>query len=295
VSKSSFSAGRMPIAAEQFGISIRVPAPRVPVIIGALLLSSVPTAFCQTDGSSAAAADQVVARMFARDVQREMLTGGYAGSRRYVLDNQRMHKHAELLVSVECGADGTKHFEVVTEEGWQAANKHVLRKMLESESDASRPQTRPKTRLTPENYVFKMVENGSLEGRPAYVIAVAPRRHDKYLFEGRIWVDAEDYALMRAEGKPAKSISLWTRSVHFVHTYHKSGPVWFPLSTESVTEARIFGTTEVTIDYFDYTPNLLPGGQISSRAMKTFCRDHSAPPSEADYANHQPGSLFRRR
>jgi hypothetical protein len=238
---------------------------KIPVIIGALLLSSVPTAFCQTDGGSASAVDEVVARMFVRDGQRESLIGGYSGSRRYALDNQRLHKHAELLASVKCDADGTKHFELVAEQGWQAANKRVLRKMLESEAEASRPQTRPKTRLTPDNYVFQLVETDSVEGRPAYVIDVVPKRHDKYLFQGRIWVDAEDYALMRAEGMPAKSLSFWTRSVHFVHKYQKSGSVWFPLSTESVTEARIFGTTEVTIDYFDYTPNSLPPSQTSGR------------------------------
>jgi hypothetical protein len=34
----------------------------------------------------------------------------------------------------------------------------------------------------------------------------------------------------------------------------KSGRRWFPLSTQSVTEARIFGTTGVSIEYFDYAP-----------------------------------------
>ncbi len=266
---------------------------KIPLIIGALLCSSVPKAFCQTEGSSAPAVDQVVARMFARDVQREMLIGGYTGSRRYVLDNQRMHKHAELLVSVRCDPDGTKHFEVVTEQGWQAANKHVLRKMLESESEASRPQTRPKTRLTPANYDFEMVETDSLDGRRTYAIDVVPKRHDKYLFQGRIWVDAEDYALMRAEGKPAKNPSFWTRSVHFVHSYQKSGPAWFPFSTESVTEVRIFGTTEVTINYFDYTPNLLPARQITRRDMRTPWIFQRVSHGEASDAGYQSRSLSR--
>jgi hypothetical protein len=71
---------------------------------------------------------------------------------------------------------------------------------------------------------------------------------------GRIWVDSEDYALVRAEGNPAKNPSFWTKSTHFVQVYQKSGRLWFPLSTQSVTEARIFGTTGVSIEYFDYAP-----------------------------------------
>ncbi len=90
--------------------------------------------------------------------------------------------------------------------------------------------------------------------RPAYVLEINPKRKDKYLFRGRIWVDAEDYALVRAEGNPAKNPSFWTKSTHFVQIYQKNGSLWFPLSTQSVTEAHIFGTTEVNIDYFDYAP-----------------------------------------
>jgi hypothetical protein len=160
-----------------------------------------------------------------------------------------------MVVSVKCDPDGTKHFEVVSEDGWKSANKRVIRKMLESETETSRPEIRPSTSLSPDNYHFQMVGSDSLEGRRVHVIQVLPKREDNYLFEGRIWVDAEDFAIVRAEGKPAKNPSFWTRSVHFVQQYRKSGTFWFPLSTESVTEARIFGKTEVSISYFDYQPN----------------------------------------
>ena len=127
--------------------------------------------------------------------------------------------------------------------------------MLESESQTSQPQVRERTSISPDNYKFQMIGNDSLESRPVYVIEVLPKRQDKYLFEGRIWVDAEDFAVVRAEGKPAKNPSFWTHSVNFVQVYHKSGIFWFPLSTESVTDARFFGKTAVSIRYFDYQPN----------------------------------------
>jgi hypothetical protein len=85
-------------------------------------------------------------------------------------------------------------------------------------------------------------------------LEISPKRKEKYLFRGRIWVDAEDYALVRAEGQPAKNPSFWTKSTHFVQVYQKSGPLWFPRSTQSVTDAHIFGTTDVNIEYFDYAP-----------------------------------------
>ncbi len=233
---------------------------------GAFLLLLTSPALGQTPELAALSADEVVARMVTRDGQRESLGRGYTGNRRYILDNQRMHKRAEMQVTVKCDADGTKHFEVASEEGWKSANKLVLRKMLESEAETSRPQTRPTTRVTPNNYVFQMLGSELVEARPAYVIQVLPKRRDKYLFEGRIWVDAEDYALVRAEGKPAKNPSFWTLSVHFVHRYQKTGAFWFPFSTESTTDAWIFGTTEVSISYFGYMPNSQPGQNFSSKA-----------------------------
>lgn len=109
------------------------------------------------------------------------------------------------------------------------------------------------------------MKNDFIDGRRAYVFGVIPKRSDKYLFKGRIWVDAEDYALVRAEGEPAKKLSFWTRSVHFVHQYRQSGLFWFPHSTDSVTEALIFGTTRVSISYFDYAPSSLQTPAFSSQ------------------------------
>jgi hypothetical protein len=129
--------------------------------------------------------------------------------------------------------------------------------------------------MVPQNYEFRLIGSEPLQGRPAYVIDVIPKRSDKYLFRGRIWVDAADFALARAEGEPAKNPSFWTRSVHFVQQYRKSGPFWFPAETTSVTEAHIFGTTDVSIRYFDYSP------------LSNSARGSARPaPTEVKYVNH---------
>jgi hypothetical protein len=69
----------------------------------------------------------------------------------------------------------------VSEAGWGAANKHVLHKMLESESETSGPANRAKSRLTTDNYHFNMVGTEGIEGRLTYVIDVTPKRQEKYL------------------------------------------------------------------------------------------------------------------
>ena len=222
------------------------------LLLTALSLMPASAVGAQDRAATATEAEEIVSRMAASDLHRQSSIEGYAGMRRYVLENEKLQKHAEMTVRVKCDQDGTKHFEVVSEDGWKAAHKHVLQKMLESESDASRPGMRATARLVPANYDFALVGTEQVAGRTAYVLEVSPKRKEKYLFEGRIWVDAEDFALVRAEGSPSKNPSFWTKSTHFVQLYQKNGAQWFPVSTQSVTDARIFGSTNVSIDYFDY-------------------------------------------
>jgi len=69
-------------------------------------------------------------------------------------------------------------------------------------------------------------------------------------------------------GSQIRVIQFWTRSLHFVHTYRKSGPFWFPTSTDSVTEVRVFGSTNLTINYFDYTPNPVQMHETASATVR---------------------------
>lgn len=206
------------------------------------------------DGNSLPSATTVMGTVLEHDAQRRASLDGYRGMRRYVLENERMGKHAEMLAQVDSDLDGTKHFQVLQEEGWKAAYKHVFRKMLESEAEASRPEVSITTCLCSDNYEFRMVGSQRIDGRLTYTIDITPKRHDERLFAGRIWVDAQDYAVVRAEGKPSKMPSFWIHSVHFVHIYQKAGPFWFPSATESTSQVRVFGATKVTISYFNYSP-----------------------------------------
>ena len=206
---------------------------------------------------------------------RERASGGYIGDREYVLENHTFQKRAQMLVRVNCDRDGIKHFEVLSEAGWKSANKRVLREMLATESDSSHPDTRPKSRITSDNFTFRMIEAGfPLENRATYVIDVIPKRQDKSLFRGRIWVDAEDYALARVEGEPAKNPSFWMHQVRFVQQYRKDGDYWFPVMTTSVTDARMFGATDVNIRYFDYKPVSAAPTGLDFSSMEAYSDKH---------------------
>jgi hypothetical protein len=215
-------------------------------------------------------AEELVAKMIARDNERQAGLHGYVATRRYVMENRSHQKRAEMLVRITCSEDGSKQFEVVEESGWSGARKYVFPRLLEAEREAARPDLREQSRITPANYKFEMVGTESLRGRQAYVLTIEPRTPNKYLVRGNIWVDAGDYGIMRVEGNPAKSPSFWIKTVHFVHEYGKTGDFWFPVSDRSVTDVRIFGATEMSIEYFDYMPNTSPisGAADRIRSLK---------------------------
>lgn len=218
----------------------------------AIVLSLATIASAQT-GDPLPSAEDVVANMMRFDAQRQSQLTGYTAIRRYVAVNK--NRRAEMLVHVDCASDGAKQFTVLSEEGSGSIRKHVFHKLLSEETEASRRGTRNSTRLTPANYDFQFVGQEKLESGPAYVLAVSPKTANKYLIDGKIWVDANDYSIVRIEGQPARNPSFWVRNVHFVHTYEKVGPFWFASATHTKSEIRIFGSSELTIENSDYTLN----------------------------------------
>src|SRR5215469_18498604 len=221
--------------------------------------SIVAIAISMTAGASAQtsdrlpSADDVVTRMMQFDAQRQSELTGYVATRHYVAVNK--NRHAEMVVHVACDSNGAKEFSILGEEGSGAIRKHVFHKLLSEETEASRRGTRNNTRLIPDNYEFQIVGEETLETGPAYVLSVVPKKEDKYLINGKIWVDADDYSIVRIEGQPARNPSFWVHSVHFVHTYQKVGPFWFASSTHTTSEIRIFGESELTIENSNYSLN----------------------------------------
>jgi hypothetical protein len=66
-----------------------------------------------------------------------------------------------------------------------------------------------------------MVGYESTALRRMYVLALEPKNKSKFLFRGRIWVDADDFAVVRVEAEPAKSPSFWTKSSQIEQLYQR--------------------------------------------------------------------------
>jgi outer membrane lipoprotein-sorting protein len=197
---------------------------------------------------------QLTGRMARMDQVRATALHRYTVKRRYTLDNVRFHTHAEMTVKMTYTSPGKKDFEVLTETGSGWVRYHVFRRLMQAEVEGAR-DSRKETSIIPDNYDFRLLGTDPNGGHPCYVLEAKPKTKNKYLFRGSVWVDVEDAAVARIEGSPSQNPSFWTTKVHFVHRYQKVGAYWLAASNVSETEVRVFGPTELKIDYFDYAIN----------------------------------------
>ena len=198
----------------------------------------------------------IVERLVQADNDRLAALGGYTGVRHYRFENKKYNKRAELTARIACDSAGVKKFEVISESGNGFVRNHILHKMMDAEEEASQKGERQDTRIIPANYDFRLIGMETLDGHDNYVLEVNPKKPNKFLIRGRIWVDAGDFAITRVEGQPAKNPSFWIRSVQVVQRYERNGKFWLPASNQSVAQARVFGTTEVVIEYSEYATSV---------------------------------------
>lgn len=219
----------------------------MPIVANLLFL-----AVMQGGTTPSLSAAEIVARMVQADNDRLAALAGYSGTRHYRFENKKSGKTAEMTVHMSCDSDGIKTFEVVSESGSGFVRRHIIGKMIEAEEESSRKGERKESRIIPENYDFRLVGTEILDGRHNYVLEIAPKKATKFTIRGRIWVDAEDFAIAQVHGEPAKNPSFWIRRAEVEQRYGRTGQFWLPSLNHSVAEARIFGPTEVAIEYSEY-------------------------------------------
>ena len=199
-------------------------------------------------------AAQVVEKLVQMNLQRYQALHAYQGRRTYRLDYRGFPgaRSAEMVVQVKYLSPATKEFTIVSATGSKLLIDRVFKKLLEAEQEAVSAQMQRRSALTGENYSFSMdgYERGS--SGALYVLKVEPRTKDKFLYRGRIWVDAEDFAVVRLEAEPAKNPSFWTKKSDIVQVYKKVQDFWLPASNHSVSSTRLGGHAELTIDYEEY-------------------------------------------
>ena len=198
--------------------------------------------------------DQVVDNLVRKNQERAQALLHSEGTRVYHLAYRGFpsDRDAEMTVKATYDSPSSKEFTVVSESGSKLILNRVFKKLLEGEKEAAQPAINARTQLNRDNYEFALVgyEPSSTGGQ--YVLAVTPKARSKYVYRGKVWVDAIDFAVTRIEVEPTQNPSFWTKKSQIHHEYKKVGDFWLPARNESVSYIRLGGRATLTIEYTDY-------------------------------------------
>jgi hypothetical protein len=217
-----------------------------------LLLACAPAAWPQGQPAlPTLGADQVVQRLMEKNKERADTLQHYIGRRSYRLEYRGFPASADATMEVEVNFDApaTKRFTIVNATGSKLIQNRVFHRLLESEEQAGDSSNRQHTELGPDNYTFSLA---GTEGTN-YVLNVEPKEDSRFLYRGKIWVDARDFAVTRIEAQPARNPSFWTTKSLIHHTYQKvDNGFYLPKENKTVTSVRMGGVATLTIEYDSY-------------------------------------------
>ena len=159
---------------------------------------------------------------------------------------------AGMQVDSIYAAPDRKDFKVVSQSGSKLLINHVLLKLLSSEQEAQKEQNRKDLEISPKNYDFVLAGTEHTPSGDFYILEASPKGKSKYLYRGKLWVDARDFAVARMQGEPARNPSVWVSHTQIEYRWAKIAGFWLPVHNESETQVRMGGKAVLTIDYTDY-------------------------------------------
>jgi len=207
--------------------------------------------------------ERIFTELMRHNEQRNAELRSYSEMRSYSVADPTGKVHAEAVVRLDYRAPDTKSFVPISEKGSAVVRHLVLNRLMESEIDAASGKSHRDSTINPANYTFRLLGEQDLGGNRCFVVQAIPTRKDKYLFDGKVWIDSQDYAVVQIIGHPAKKLSMWVDKADFVRRYQKIGGFWLPLKDETSVHVRLYGSKILTIEHQSYTINEIRSAQAS--------------------------------
>jgi hypothetical protein len=179
----------------------------------------------------------------------------YTVFRTYRVVDLKGKVHAEEAGQMEFRAPDQKSFVVRSEEGSGVIRQMALKPLISSEIETAAGKQHHDSAISPANYSLDLLGEQQVGPYHCFVAQAVPKRKDKYLFEGKLWIDVDDYAVVRIEGHPAKKLSFWIERADFVRQYQKIDGFWLPERDQTLVQVRLYGKKLLTIDHQDYVVN----------------------------------------
>ncbi len=181
---------------------------------------------------------------------------GYSATERYAVfrGNDETHSVADMTVKATYRKETGKSYEIISQSGSAIIRKLGLDPILEREKEINLPGNVQQAWITSANYEMTLKPGlQQIDERNCLVLAINPRRKAPNLIVGSIWVDAQDYTIVRLEGVASKAPSVFAGATHMTRQY--ANIYGFSMATHARAESSTFlyGRIVVTIDYTNYS------------------------------------------
>ena len=187
--------------------------------------------------------------MVARNAVQDRTLLEFRALRKFYAANFRFKTDSTMYVQTVFRRPDQLQSTVTSHEGSNLIRSRVFDKILEAENETHARKDKQQVDIVPANYYFELVGTEDCGGRSCHHMLISPKRRDKYSLDGEVWVDAEDYSIVRIHGAPARRPSIWTLKTEIDRRYKKVDGVWLPERMDSSSNIMIAGHSVLSIEY----------------------------------------------
>ena len=208
--------------------------------------------------------ETIIARMAQARIENQSRFRPYIVTRGYTLFGQERQKSKSAVMADVTFVPPDRKQYAIQESSGSGLGEMLVRRMLAGEADITKNSG--STDFSTQNYDFRFVRQEDVEGELCYMLELLPKRKDRNLVRGNIWVDVNTYLLRRTEGKPAKSPSWWLRDVRMSFSYGEVSGMWLQTSSEATATVRLLGQHTMVMRDLKYTL----GERVVAGSMPAF-------------------------
>ena len=163
----------------------------------------------------------------------------YEVIRKYkVLRGYNTQPTSEVMAQINFVPPDVKSYKIIQAKG-DSRGERMVRELLDRETDSAKRVHSDE--ITRANYDFVFLRRENFGVVPEYVLGILPKRRDKYLLRGQIWVDASTFRIRRIQGVPARSPSFWITTLHVTIQFATLNGMWVPVSFDAIATIRFLG------------------------------------------------------
>jgi hypothetical protein len=214
----------------------------VPLLLAALpLLSQAPASTAEIKSPDL---DSILERMEDAEHPTPAQSHPYQVTRDYkMFMGADQQPTSDVMARIDFVPPATETFTITQSKGNSWGEK-IVRDLLISETASARQEH--SSAINRENYDFVFVRQQNFGDAAEYVFAIFPKRKDKYLLRGQIWVDKSSFRIRQIQGVPAESPSFWLTDLHLTFQYDEVGGEWVLITVDGLAKVRFLGQFTLT-------------------------------------------------